>query len=181
MPDEHDKPAADWWAEEEALERTMEARQEAQFESELDAHVAEIYEWLEAQYQDKYERGRIDLCFEALFTCQIEKVPLPGWLIEALKAEFELAARRPVGWERFMLAAQEANEERKRLAQDNGHWFWQEGMKILGLNPTLGSEFRLAELISLRAKGSEHEAAPRTIRRRIKGILAKRSKHGQTR
>jgi hypothetical protein len=181
MPNEKDspEPRRDWAREEKLFELETDARREAQWEAELDEHIAVINEWLDDQYRRKYEPGQSQPCFEALLACQIERVPAPTWLIDALKKEIELALKRPIAWEQLKAAAQAANEERKRLAHKNREWFWQEGSAILELNPTLGSEDRLAELISRRAKGSEHEAAPRTIRRHIKGILAKRSKHGQ--
>jgi hypothetical protein len=174
MPDDND-----WWRDEEATEAMADAAREAQFEEELDGHITSIHEWLDEQYRGKYQRGQVELCLEAALACQTEKVPLPTWLIEALGTEIELAVRRPLSWEQLQAAAQAANAERKRIAQRNRDWFWQEGQAVLELNPTIGSEDRLAELISRRAKGTEHEAAARTIRRHIRGILAKRSKHGQ--
>jgi hypothetical protein len=160
-------------------DRWLDAVHEAQIEQVLDDNTTSVHEWLEAKYRTQYKPGETELCLEAVLACQEDKAPLPDWLVEALKQEIELAIRRPVAWEKLKAAAQEANEERKKLAHKNREWFWQEGKAILELNPTLGSEERLAELISRRAKGSEREAAPRTIRRHIKGILAKRSKHGQ--
>ena len=181
MPDDNTGGTAvpDWWRDEEATDAMVDAAREAQFEEEFDGHIRVIHEWLDEQYRRKYRPGDVELCLEAVLTCQTEKVPLPTWLIEALRAEIELAVRRPVGWEKIKAAADEANEERKRIAQKKREWFGQEGNAILALNPTLGSEDRLAELISRRVKGTEFEAAPRTIRRHIQGGVAKRFKHGQ--
>ena len=59
MPDEHDKaPDLDWWAAEEAFERTIDAARDEQFFGELDAHIAEIYEWLEVKYAASTNRAR---------------------------------------------------------------------------------------------------------------------------
>ena len=166
MPDDND-----WWRDGEFTEAMADAAREAQFEEEWDGHIKSIHEWLDDQYRRKYRPGEVELCLEAVLACQTEKVSLPTWLIEALRAEIELAVRRPVGWEQLKAAAHEANEERKRIAQKKREWFWQEGNAILELNPTLGSEDRLAELISRKAKGTEFEAAPRTIRRHIQRSL----------
>jgi hypothetical protein len=152
---------------------------DAHFESELDAHIADIHEWLDSQYRGKYRAGQTETCLEAVLVCQEERVPLPPWLIEALKNELELAVRRPVDWEQLKVAAQKANQERKRIALQRREWYLREAKDILKDNPTLNSEDRLARLISKRAEGAGHAAAPRTIRRHIRGILAKPSTRGQ--
>ena len=171
----------DWWRDEEATECMADAAREAQFESELDAHIADIHEWLDGKYGEKYKLGQTDLCFEALLVCQTEKVPSPTWLIEALRAEVELAVRRPIGWAQLKIAAQEANERRKSEAEKIRAWCMEQAAEVLMQNPTLNSESRLADLIATRAKGTDCGAVkPRTIRRHIKGILAKRAKRGQS-
>ena len=136
-----------------STDRMVDAAEEAQFDSRLDAHIADIHEWLEGKYREKYRSGQTDLCFEALLVCQKEKVPAPTWLIEALRAEVELALRRSVGWAQLKIAAQEANELRKAEAEQNRAWCMEQGVEVLKHNPTLNSESRLAELIAARAKG----------------------------
>ena len=82
MPDDNTGGTAvpDWWRDEEATDAMVDAAREAQFEEELDGHIEFIHEWLDEQYRRKYRPGDVELCLEAVLTCQTEKVPLPTWL-----------------------------------------------------------------------------------------------------
>ena len=157
----------------------LDAAYEAQIEQALDDNTTSVHEWLEAKYHAQYKPGETQVCLEAVLACQDDKAPLPDWLVEALKQEIELALRRPIGWDKIEAAARQANQERKRVASQNREWYRQQAQEILDENPNVGSVARLAELIAKRAEGTEYTAAPRTIRRHIQRILAKRSKHGQ--
>jgi hypothetical protein len=156
----------------------VEVSPEAELEAALEVRISDFHEWLR-QYRGRRRPGDVETLFEAVFACQEERVPLPVWVIEALKREFELALRRPVGWAALKNAAQEANMRRKEMARQNQERYLHEARQILEVNPTLHSESRLAELIAVKVRGGEYEATPRTIRRHISGILAKRSKRGQ--
>jgi hypothetical protein len=163
----------DWWRDEEALDAMHDAAREAQRDSELDAVIQDVHAWLDKEYGRNYVPGQVDLCFQALFLCQAEKVPPPAWVIDALKAELELAGKRSSALAQLHLAAQEANKRRQAEAEQQRAWFIRQAADILERNPRL-SENSLAEILAERVKGTERAAAPRTVRRHIAGISAKR-------
>jgi hypothetical protein len=151
------------------LDGLLDAAHEAHIEEVLDDNAASVHAWLEEQYRKQYRPGQTETCFEAVLACQNDKAPLPEWLVEALKAEIELAVRRPLNWPKLEAAAREANRERQLEAQRKSAWYERQAEDMRKQNAAL-SVGRIAELVSKRAEGTEFAAAPRTIRRHLQNF-----------